>query len=451
MHAFLRIIVVVLAAVALPAALGAPAVISALALNEPRTDGASPPPAPVEHDPGRPTAVVVVGDRGAVVSDTLAPYEILAATGGFNVYTVASEAHPVPLTGGLDLVPDLTFAGLEDLLGEATADVVVVPAMPDVGRPTSKPVTDWLEGQVDGGALLLTVCNGGAVVASAGLLDGHEATAHWLRLGDWEDAYPAVDWVRGTRYVDDGDVISTAGILSGIDGTLHVVERLIGAAAAAEAARAVGWPHYHPGGAAPMEPEQLMPADAVVAFNTAFGWDRPRIGVQLTDGVGEIELASVFETYAQSLAASTVAVGEGPVRSRHGLTFVPRTETGAGLDRLIVPGTTEHDPVPGMVPEHPHHRPGFAFDAVLQDLARTTDAATTRWTAKVLEYPIDHLTLDGPSWPWAETSRPLALALLGGLTALGVFALVRARRRARTAGDDGRVSEVPSPDRQVIR
>ncbi|KRC62140.1 AraC family transcriptional regulator [Agromyces sp. Root81] len=431
MRALLRVIVLVLAAVALPAALGAPAVIGALALNEPRTDGASPSPAPVEYDPTRPTAVVVVGDKGAVVSDTLAPYEILAATGGFNVYTVASGEHPVPLTGGLDLVPDLTFAGLDDLLG-GSADLVVVPAMPDVGRPTTKPVIDWLEAQADGGALILSVCNGSAVVASAGLLDGHRATAHWLRLDEWDDTYPAVDWVRGTRYVDDGDVISTAGILSGIDGTLHVVDRLIGADAAAEAAREIEWPHYDPDGAAPMKQARLAPSDAVVALNTAFGWDRPRIGVQLTDGVGEIELASVFDTYGQSLAVGTVAVGVGPVQSRHGLTFVPRTETGAGLDRLIIPGTTEHEAVPGMDPvQYPHHRAGFAFDAVLQDLARTTDVATAQWTAKVLEYPVDDLTLEGPAWPWAETFRPLALALLGVLIALGVLALVRARRRGR--------------------
>jgi putative intracellular protease/amidase len=270
------------------------------------------------------------------------------------------------------------------------------------------------------------------VVASAGLLDGHEATAHWLRLDEWENRYPAVDWARGTRYVDDGDVISTAGILSGIDGTLHVVERLIGADAAADAARAIEWPHYDSDGPARMEQARLAPSDAVVAFNTAFGWDRPRIGVQLTDGVGEIELASVFDTYGQSLAVGTVAVGDGPVRSREGLTFVPRTDTGAGLDRLIVPGTTEHDVVPGMDAVHPHRQPGFAFDAVLQDLARTTDVATAQWTAKALEYPIDSLILDGPTWPWAETFRPLALAILGVLGALGVVALLHIRRHGRT-------------------
>ena len=81
--------------------------------------------------------------------------------------------------------------------------------------------------------------------------------------------------------------------------------------------------------------------------------------------------------------------------------------------------------------QRPHEEAGFAFDTVLEDLARTTDVATARWTAKVLEYPVDDLTLEGPIWPWTETIRPVALALLGVLIAVGVFALLRARRRRR--------------------
>ncbi|MBO3095035.1 DJ-1/PfpI family protein [Cellulomonas dongxiuzhuiae] len=428
---FLKVVLLVLAALALPAALGGPTAVGAVTgLNAPRTDDVSPTPAPAAYDPSRPTVAVVVGDEGAVASDALAPYEILAGTGAFNVYTVAPGSHPVPLTGGLDLVPDLTFGGLEDLLG-GPADLVVVPAMPDVGRPTTKPVTAWLTTQANGGAVILSVCNGGAVVASAGLLDGHRATAHWLRLDGWAGTYPAVDWVAGTRYVDDGAVISTAGVLSGIDGTLHAVQRRVGEDAAVQAARAIGWSYDASSGPPRMARTRLAPSDAVVALHSAFGWDRPRIGVQLTDGVGELELASVFDTYAQSLAVDTVAVGDRPVRSRHGLTFVPRTASVAGLDRLVVPGTTGHRTVPGIDAVHPHERPGFAYAAVLQDLARTTDVATARWTAKVLEYPVDGLPLDGPSWPWALTLRPLALGVLGVLVALGVLGLMRRRAGAR--------------------
>jgi putative intracellular protease/amidase len=327
-------------------------------------------------------------------------------------------------------VPDLTFAELDRLLGDAAPDVVVVPAMPDAGR-----VTGWLGRLAGGESLLVGVCSGSGVLASAGLLDGREATSHWFRVDGFEDRYPGVDWLRGTRYVDDGDVITTAGILSGIDGTLRAVERLLGPEAAARAADATGWRHYRRGSAASLAQASLAPADAVAGINSAFGWDRPTTGVLLTDGVGEIELASVFDTYGQSLAVRTLSVAPGgePVRSRHGLTFVPRADPVAReLDRLVVPGADAAARYAGgryAEPVYVHQEPGFPFDGVLRDLARTTDIATAKWTAKVLEYPTDHLALTGSDWPWTRTLRPFGLAFLGVLALLGSARIARIRRK----------------------
>ncbi|MCS7479477.1 DJ-1/PfpI family protein [Umezawaea endophytica] len=426
----LHLLLLLLAALVLPVGLGTVTAAAAFDdLETPRSDGVTATPAPAPHDPAKPTAVVVVGDRGAVTSDVLAPYEVLASTGAVNLYTAAPSRHPVPLVGGLDLVPDYTFDEVDRLLGEDAPDVVVVPALPDVGESTADPVTDWLRRAPARGSLLLGVCSGSAVLASAGLLDGRTATSHWFRLDGFEDRHPAVRWVRGTRYVDDGDVVTTAGILSGVDGTLHVVERLLGPDAAARAADATGWPHYHRGTASAMAQASLAPADAVVGVNTAFRWDRPTTGVLLTDGVGEIELASAFDTYAQSLAVRPVAVGSGPVRSRHGLTFVPRADPAAAeLDRLVVPGADaarRHaaDRYADLDPVYLHHDPGFPFDGALLDLARTTDVATARWSAKVLEYPVDRLDLTGPAWPWTPALRPFGLAVLGVLVALGLLRL----------------------------
>ena len=450
----LRLPVLLLAALVLPVGLGTITATAAFDdLNAPRSDGATATPAPARHDPAKPTAVVVVGDRGAVVSDVLAPYEVLASTGAFNLYTAAPSKHPVPLTGGLDLVPDYTFDELDRLLGADAADVVVVPALPDVGESTTRPVTDWLRRAPARGSLLLGICSGSAVLASAGLLDGRTATSHWLRIDGFEDRNPAVEWVRATRYVDDGDVVTTAGILSGVDGALHVVERLLGPAAAAGAADATGWRHYHRDTAAAMAQASLAPADAVVGVNTAFRWDRSTTGVLLTDGVGEIELASAFDTYAQSLAVRTIAVGPAPVRSRHGLTFVPRADpTAADLDRLVVPGA---DAARGhaahryadLDPVLLHRDPGFPFDGALLDLARTTDVATARWSAKVLEYPVDHLDLTGPAWPWTPALRPFSLAVLGVLAAL---ALLRLRATTVTKGARSGHSGTGTPAASVV-
>lgn len=459
MRTFVRVTLTVLAfvvaALALPLTLGG-VTLSAGFENRytPRTDGLSPQPVRRAHDPAKPTAVVVVGNEGAVVSDTLAPFEVLATTGAFNVYTVAPEARPVTLTGGLDLIPDLSFAGLDRLLGSAAPDVVVVPALPDLGEPTTRPVTDWLKRQSTKGSLLMSVCNGSGVLASAGLLDGRSATAHWFRIGGFEDEFPAVDWIRGTRYVDDGNIVTAAGILSGIDGALRVTERIAGPEVARKAADAVGWTHYSPGTSTPMVQNTFEAADTVVGFNTAFRWDKPNLGVLLTTGIRELELAAVFDTYGQSLAVTTLALGldGAPIRSRHGLTFAPRdtpTAVADDLDRLIVPGAdaaAKHaaDQYAGLSPVYLHGDAGFPFDAVLEDLVRITDTATTRWTARTLEYPTEHLALSGSAWPWTVALRPIGLAVLGLLAAFGLRVLVR-RFSSADAGRRPPAAEAPEP------
>jgi putative intracellular protease/amidase len=430
-----RVVVSVLAVALVPVAGGAISAVSALdALHAPGPARTVPIAATVAHDPAKPTAVVVVGDNGAVVSDVLAPYETLAAAGRFNVYTVAPQRRPLPLTGGLDLVPDLSFADLATLTGGAGPALAVVPAVPDVGEPSTDPLKSWLRAQAAHGTQLLSVCNGAGVLASAGLLDGREATAHWLRIGAFESAYPAVNWVRGKRFVDSGDVVSTAGVLSGIDGTLHMIERFAGPSVAADAAGAVGWRYY--GNTPPVTASAAMPDPAAIA-NAGWTWNPSTVGILLTDGVGEIELASVFDAHGQSLADRTLALSTdgSPVRSRHGLTFLPRAGlpgAAAQLDRLLVPGhSAPHVPqVPGSPqPVYVHSRPGFAYDAAVADLARTTDVATARWTAKVLELPTDGLVLQGAAWPWRQTALLILLVALG---TAGVIFLPRMVGRLKT-------------------
>jgi putative intracellular protease/amidase len=454
-----RVVVVTAAVVAPPLVVGVANAMSYLDfLYEPAADttvpvsvaGVTPPP----HDPAKPTVVVLVGNHGANVGDALAPYETFAATGAFNLYTVAPERKRVPLLGGLDLVPDLSFADLDRRLAGKAPDVIAVPQMPDPDGAPSASVRTWLARQAGAGATVLGICIGVEVVAAAGLLDGRDATSHWFRLGTLMERYPDVRWHRAIRYVDDGDIVTTGGVLSGIDGTLRVIERMLDSATAAAAAAKVGWRHYSAGAPAPLPRSSFGLRDTVAGVNLAFR-PRPTIGVLLTDGVGEIELSSVFGSYTEGVyAARTVALGAGstaPVRSRHGLVFVPRGDafTARGLDRLLVPGAdaardnrstldarARRSPVPD--PEYPHARPGFAFDNVLRDMARTVDVPTARFRAKTLEHPVSDLVdLTGPGWPWGATLLPL-LYSLGGLAVVGAgWFTLRALRRRPAEPDPG--------------
>jgi transcriptional regulator GlxA family with amidase domain len=402
---------------------------------------------PPVHDPAKRTVAVVVGNAGANVADALVTYEVFATTGAFNTYIVAPERRPVTLLGGLELIPDLSFAQLGQRLGGSAPDVTVVPAMPDSDPSNYAAVTPWLRNTAANG-LLLSVCAGADVVADAGLLDGRHATSHWYWIPELRKHYPAVDWRRGVRYVDDGNLISTGGLLSSVDGSLRAIERLLGTDAATAAAKAIGWRYYSPGKAAALAPQKLTAGDALLhTLNVGYRWDAPTLGVVLTDGVGEIELAAAFDSYAeQSLSVRTLAVGTDgtAVRSRHGLTFLPRTglaDAGTKVDRLVVPGAAAAArSAPDVaaaarradVPvTYLNARPGFAFDGALRDVAATMDVPTARWAGKILEYPTAALGLSGSGWPWTLILRPLFLGLAGVAAGLGAVWLVRRVRTRR--------------------
>ncbi|GAB3413329.1 helix-turn-helix domain-containing protein [Flindersiella endophytica] len=396
--------------------------------------------APPAYDASKPTAVVVVGNDGANVADTLVPYDVLASTGAFNVYTVAQDRRPVPLLGGLDLVPDFSFAQLGRLLDGSAPDVTVVPDMP-VSEESDAEVAAWLRNTADDG-LLLGVCTGARLLAEAGLLDGREATSHWYRLAKLQHDHPAVKWQRGLRYIDDGDVITTGGLLSSVDGTLRVVERQLGTDTAAKAAAAAGWRYYSPGRAATMPQSHLTPANAVThVLNVGFRANHTTVGVVLANGVDELELAAAFDPYAEGKTARTLALTAdgGAIRSRHGLTFVPRADQGAvdTVDRVLVTGTGRASGVAAAagradVPvTYLHERNGFEFDPAIEEIARTMDVPTARWTAKVLEYPASGLDSSGPDWPWLLALRPLGLGLLGLLSLALAVGLTRVLRRNR--------------------
>lgn len=456
----------VTAALAVAAGVLAPAAVCAVGVSNATKQVYTAPPSralPVqapplrEHDPSKPTAVIVTGLHGTNAADTLAPFEVLAESHAFNVYTVAAEQVPVPLTGGLDLMPDLSFARLDALLGSAPPDVVVVPQLK--GEDADGPVVGWLREQhAEGAPLMVSICVGAELLAQAGILDGRPATSHWLKLIALRRDFPQVEWRDDVTYVDDGDVISSAGVLNGVDATLRAVERTAGTATAQSAADAVRWPRYSPGRPATIPAVGPRPADLVSLLGAGFRWDRPRMGVLVQDGVAETALAAAFRPYTElSYLARPVALSldGGPVRSRHGLTFVPRQALEAAapsLDRLLVAGTTAVDDdldrslPPGLTPVPLPDRPGYAFDPPLRDIAAVHDVATARWVAKSLGYPLPTINPDAARWPWPLVAWPALVAVGAAGSVLAVaWALGRRRRPGRPAQQPDEPARTPEP------
>jgi putative intracellular protease/amidase len=397
-------------------------------------------PAPPRHVPDKPTAVVLLSNQGAVVTDVLAPYEVLSESAAFNVYAAAPEREVVPLSGGLDVLPQLSLAELDRRLGGQDPDVIVVPQMADVGTPEHRPVAAWLREHAKGSGTVVSVCNGARVLADAGLLDGRRATAHWANIAEWERRYPETEWVRGLRYVEDANVLSSAGVTSGISATLHVIRGYVGEEAATALAQKIGYPDQRVGDEPRILANRLTASDrALYVLWVAYGWGKPRIGVVLEKGTSEIELASVLDVYPGPVLTSntttlTLESSRSRVRSEHGLYFVPRSDFDSApeFDRLLVPGRTAPSVTDPRVRAWAREEglklefiqadapAGFSFDATLSDLAEHENAPVARLTARLLEYPIGHLGLAGGGWPFAHLLRPLAVGLLG----LAIAALV---------------------------
>jgi len=143
---------------------------------------------------------------------------------------------------GFHLVPS---HGLE---AAAEADLVAVPAVS--GSPTEFPpaVLQLLRDSLARGATLLSVCSGAFLLAEAGLLEGRRCTLHWRHAASFAQRYPTAKIDSDVLFVDDGDIITSAGTAAGIDACLHLVRRELGSAVANAIARRMVVPPQRDGG-----------------------------------------------------------------------------------------------------------------------------------------------------------------------------------------------------------
>ncbi|WP_338932136.1 helix-turn-helix domain-containing protein [Streptomyces netropsis] len=159
-----------------------------------------------------------------------------------------TSAQAAPGAGGFAL---RTPYGLDALAG---ADTVIVPSVPeacvDGGRELPPELLTALRRAADGGARMVSLCAGAFALAAAGILDGRRATAHWLHTEELARRYPKVDVDDSVLYVDDGDVLTSAGVTAGLDLCLHLVRRDLGAHVANQLARRLVVPAHRPGGQA---------------------------------------------------------------------------------------------------------------------------------------------------------------------------------------------------------
>lgn len=200
--------------------------------------------------------VVALCFDGLVAFDLTAPaqaFQVAAEPDGRPLYrfsTCSPDGVPLQTTSGFSITPEADLAALQ------RADTVVVPGYFAIFDPPPEQALEALRAAARRGARLLSVCTGAFALAHAGVLDGRRATTHWAWAGEMARRFPAVEVDPDALFVDEGEVLTSAGLSAGIDLSLHVIRRDFGAGAGERVARhMVAAPHRDGGQAQFFKPE----------------------------------------------------------------------------------------------------------------------------------------------------------------------------------------------------
>jgi AraC family transcriptional regulator, transcriptional activator FtrA len=172
----------------------------------------------------------------------------------YDLTICAERPGPLPMVGGAALT---TPYGLDAF---AAAQTVIVPGVPDVHADPSPELVAALRLAHRRGARLVSICSGAFAFAGAGLLDGRPATTHWRYATELRRRYPLVRVDADVLYIDDGDVLTSAGSAAGLDLCVHLVRRDFGPTVANAVARRLVVPPHRDGGQAQFI-EAPVPAD----------------------------------------------------------------------------------------------------------------------------------------------------------------------------------------------
>ena len=175
---------------------------------------------PGPPDVDRKKVAILIFD-GVQIIDYTGPWEVFGQA-GFEVFTIAQKPDPITTAFGMKVMPNRVFAD------NPKPDILLIPGGNVLAAQKDPQTLQWLRESAEKAEVVLSVCNGAYILAKAGLLNGLTATTTAPLIDGLAAAAPNIKVVHDKRYVDNGKVITSAGLSAGIDGSLHVISRLLG-------------------------------------------------------------------------------------------------------------------------------------------------------------------------------------------------------------------------------
>ena len=163
------------------------------------------------------------------VLDFTGPFEIFNSANSilnediFNVFTVAENLTKLNTKNSLQVIPDFSFQNCPN------PDILVIPG--GEGRKTqmnNEQVLEWIKSLYNDLQYLFSICTGAFILGNTGLLNRQKATTHHLSYGEFEKTFPEINLIRNVPYVDNGKIITSAGISTGMKASLHLLDKISG-------------------------------------------------------------------------------------------------------------------------------------------------------------------------------------------------------------------------------
>lgn len=217
----------------------------------------------------------------------------------YRFLVVSQDPPPIRSSTGFALSPELGLDALEE------ADTIVIPGWADDFREPRPETIAALRAAYDRGARLMSICIGAFVLASTGLLDGRRATTHWRWAERLQERFPRIRVDPSVLYIDDGQILTSAGTAAGIDLGLHVVRLDYGAEVANQVARRIVMPPHRDGGQAQYIETPVPDTPAEDPIGDALRWILEHLDEEVTIDSLASRAAMSERTFLRHFRATT--------------------------------------------------------------------------------------------------------------------------------------------------
>lgn len=271
-------------------------------------------------DNAKKTVFIIADGKMTEMFDMLAPFYVFSATGQLNVYIISKDDTPIPLKRDLYVLPQMTFAQAE--AKHLIADVIVIPAMSIRDEKQDPVIIDFIKTHFTESTKILSICDGAATAAATGLYDGKTITCHATDYDCIRQYWDKPVWTQNVSVTKSDNLYSTAGVANAVDGSLLVIEDLLGTQSRVKASQAVNYPH---------EKVMIEHNSQALTFGNKMSIvkkmvlsKKKKLGLLLHEGLDELKFASIVDTYGRTYPKEfkTFSLQDSVITSKYGLTLI---------------------------------------------------------------------------------------------------------------------------------